>query len=209
VNEGNHGTLGWALEGEQVSFSQVDKTYYPEPNPPLGLGALRYEIPNTGVGRARYRALDGEFVRRITRIEYSTLISAGAHAPHVVLEIDIAEDNIDRADHVLVYLPPSHPQHQWTAWNALAGVWTLYTGSEEATGATPRQYTWSQYTSEFPMARLASRGLDPGSFSLDMGDVPGQLDCVLCVSTPESYDAYADALTLQVLTTTNLYDFEP
>ncbi len=207
---------GWTL----TTFDDGNETFGAAPSivtgpatPPLGDGSLQLAVGADGgdAAQARNNAYDGELLRDLSQLVYSTYVQvdgSGGQAPYIILNVDY--DGNGTTDDFLFFEPvyqsatffPSNPQGAlvvgaWQTWDVRSGGWWSVASTGGATpgvGVKPL----SAILDAEPDARLANDS--SGSLRIVAGFGDGAWNNFL---------GNADELTVAFDGPFTTYDFEP
>jgi uncharacterized repeat protein (TIGR01451 family) len=209
---------GWTF---QVADDDTDTittgsiTIVPGPGtPPMGDGSLQFTLGTEGEDgvQARQIGYDGQFIRDMTDLTYSTYVQqpgSDTQAPYIILDVDLNNDGT--RDDFWFFEPayqtagfcPSNPQAgvitgAWQTWDAANGCWYSLFGTA-GTGPGINVRPLSVLLDAEPDARI-STNIPGGSLRI----VTGFGDLAW-----DNFIGNADALTVAFLGNTTTFDFEP
>lgn len=134
---------------------------------PLGVGSLRAAVGSNGnrIEQFRTAQYDGEALRRLTTLDYSTFQRAtggneAAQQPFY-LRLNVDRDGDGQFDEQLFFFPANNgavQQSAWQDWDAANGVWSV--GGDAGPDAS---FTLDQYLAANPDARIGDAGNTDGT----------------------------------------------
>lgn len=192
--------MGWGFV-EETPTGTGDMVTGPD-TPPMGVGSAHFVVDDTGGELLAKAGYAGTRLDEITGLEYSTYRTSGADALAVSLQFNVDDDLNDADDSWkgrLVFEPyytETVNTGEWQTWDPMTqGKWwgTGATVAAECSMASP--CTWNEVLAAFPDAGIhqvyEAVGLKAGG------------------SWAGGFDGNADALTIEVNSVADTYDFEP
>jgi hypothetical protein len=182
--------------------------------PPMGDGSLQFNVGAEGEDgvQARQSGYDGQFLRDLAALEYSTYIQtpgSGGQAPYLILDVDLNNDGT--RDDLWFFEPvyqdavfcPENPQPAlvtgaWQTWEATNGCWYSLFGTA-GTGPGANAAPLATLLDAEPDARL-STNISGGSFRVVTGFGAGAWT---------NFVGNADAVNIGFQSTSTTFDFEP